>query len=265
MKQNTWRAYGRVILHAAEMALRTNLTDSFVLFGVLVQPIIIALMAFWMLGDKGGDIIIFMVIGSGMTGLWTTCLFVSGHAITEERWTGTLELIVSTPTPVAIIVIGKVLANVLMSLASIVLSYMLAILIFGYAPTIEQPLWFVTSIAVAILAYASFGILISPFFMLNPEIRRLQNGLEFPVYILSGFMFPIALLPFWTTPLSYLLSPYWAARALHAASSQWNGVGEMALSWGMMVGLSVIYLAVASVLFRRVLYRARVDATLGMQ
>jgi ABC-2 type transport system permease protein len=123
----------------------------------------------------------------------------------------------------------------------------------------------VTSIAVAILAYASFGILISPFFMLNPEIRRLQNGLEFPVYILSGFMFPIALLPFWTTPLSYLLSPYWAARALHAASSQWNGVGEMALSWGMMVGLSVIYLAVASVLFRRVLYRARVDATLGMQ
>lgn len=265
MKRTTWNAYFRVILHAAEMALRSNLTDSFVLFGILVQPIIIALMAFWMLGDKGGDIIIFMVIGSGMTGLWTTCLFVSGHAITEERWTGTLELIVSTPTPVSIIVIGKVLANVLMSLASIILSYALAIIIFGYAPTIAQPFWFAASIVVAVAAYASFGILISPFFMLNPEIRRLQNGLEFPVYILSGFMFPVALLPFWTTPFSYLLSPYWAARALHAATSQWNGVGELFLYWGAMAGLSAIYLTIARVLFRKVLYRARVNATLNMQ
>jgi len=132
-------------------------------------------------------------------------------------------------------------------------------------PTIEQPLWFAASIAVAIVAYASFGILISPFFMLNPEIRRLQNGLEFPVYILSGFMFPIALLPFWTTPFSYLLSPYWAARALHAASSKWTGVGEIALCWGIMIVLSVIYVSIALILFKRVLYRARVNATLNMQ
>ena len=50
----TWSAYLRVITHSAEMAFRSNMSDSFVLFGILVQPIIIALMAFWMLGDKGG-------------------------------------------------------------------------------------------------------------------------------------------------------------------------------------------------------------------
>jgi ABC-2 type transport system permease protein len=265
LRLKTLGAYWRVLLNAGEMALRSNFSDSFVLFGILVQPIIIALLAFWMLGDKGGDIVIFMIIGSGMTGLWTSCLFVSGHAISEERWTGTLELIVSTPTPVAVIVIGKVLSNVLMSLASIVLSYGLAVLIFGYVPTIQQPAWFAASVIMAILAYACFGIVISPFFMLNPEVRRLQNGLEFPVYILAGFMFPIAMLPFWTTPLSFVLSPYWAARALHASSSQWTGVGDMALSWTMMIVLSVIYLVIARVLFRRVLYRARVEATLNIQ
>lgn len=258
-------AYLRVMLHAAEMALRTNLTDAFVLFGILVQPIIIAMLAFWMLGDKGGDYIIYMVIGSGMTGLWSTCLFISGGAISHERWTGTLELIVSTPTPVWVIVVGKVLSNVLQSLASMVISYALALVVFGYTPTIEHPLLFALSLLLAVVTYSCFALLISPAFMLNPEVRRLSNGLEFPIYILGGFMFPIALLPFWTTPFSYLLSPYWAARALHAASSQWSGYGELALAWGMMLGLGVVYLLGARVLFRIMLHRARVNATLNMQ
>jgi len=261
----TLRDYGRVIFYAAEMALRSNLTDSFVLFGILVQPIIIALLAFWMLGDRGGEYIIFVVIGSGMTGLWTSCLFISGNSITQERWTGTLELMVSTPTPVSVIVIGKILSNVLQSLASMVLSYTLAIVIFGYVPTINQPVLFTISLLLTILSYACFGLLISPVFVLNPDVQRLQNGLEFPVYVLCGFMFPIALLPGWTTPLSYILSPYWAARALHATSSQWNGLGEVALSWAAMVALSLIYLMLSSLLFKRLLRRARLDATLNIQ
>jgi ABC-2 type transport system permease protein len=265
MSLNKIRAYLRVIVNAAEMAWRSNLTDSFILFGIFVQPVIIALLAFWMLGDKGGDIVIFMVIGSGMTGLWSTTLFVSGHSITEERWTGTLELVVSTPTPVWVIVVGKVLANVFQSLGSMLVSYALAMALFGYTPTIEKPGLFAVSLLFSILAYAAFGILLSPFFMLNPEIRRLQNGMEFPVYILSGFMFPIALLPFWTTPISYLLSPYWAARALHATSSGWTGYQEVALAWGLMAALSGIYLGIAAVLFKKILYRARRDATLNMQ
>jgi ABC-2 type transport system permease protein len=265
MNAKTAAAYWRVIVHAAEMAWRTNLTDSFILFGILVQPIIIALLAFWMLGDKGGDIVIFMIIGSGMTGLWSTTLFVSGGSITEERWTGTLELVVNTPTPVWVIVVGKVLANVFQSLGSMLVSYALAMIIFSYTPSIEKPGLFTVTLLVSVLAYACFGILLSPFFMLNPEIRRLQNGMEFPVYILSGFMFPIALLPFWTTPISYVLTPYWAARALHATSSGWTGFSEVALAWGMMVVLSLIYLGVSSVLFKKILFRARRDATLNMQ
>lgn len=257
--------YWRVIIDSAEMALRQNMVDAFVLFGVLVQPIIIALLAFWMLGDKGGDIIIFMVIGSGMTGLWSTCLFISGNSIGEERWTGTLELIVSTPTPVAVIIIGKVLANVFLSLASMVLSYTLAILLFGYLPVIQQPLLFALSLIFTVITYTCFALMIAPLFVMNPEVQRFQNGLEFPVYILAGFMFPIALLPFWTTPFSYIISPYWAARALHATSSSWNGMNEMLLCWGMMAALSIVYIAVASLLFRKLLDRARVDATLNME
>ena len=136
-----------------------------------------------------------------------------------ERWTGTLELLIGQPTPIQIIVFGKNLANVLQSLLSMVASYIFAALFFDFSLMITQPLMFGISLLFTVLAFVSFGLIIAPIFVLNPGVQQWQNAMEFPVYILSGFLFPIALLPGWSTPLSYLLTPYWAARALHGASS----------------------------------------------
>jgi ABC-2 type transport system permease protein len=265
MTMRTIRLYGRAMFLAFEMTLRQNFTDMFVLFGIFVQPLIIALLAFWMLQERGGDYIIFVVVGSGMTGLWTTVLFSSGGNITRERWTGTLELLVGAPAPIQVIIFGKNLADVLQSLGSMLLSYTLAIFIFGQIPKIEQPGLFAVSLIIAVISYVCFGLIVSPVFVMNPNVQRIQNGLEFPIYILSGFLFPIALLPNWTTPLSYILAPYWAARALHATSSGGADFREIALSWGMMILFSLIYLVAASKLFKTLLYKARVEATLIRQ
>lgn len=258
------RHHLRVVIIAAEMALRSNLTDGFVIFGIVIQPMIIALLAFWMLRDQEPDAIIYIVIGSGMTGLWAMTLFIGGKAISGERWTGTLELLVATPAPLHIVVIGKTLANVLQSLLAMVATYALAGVVFGSLPHIVRPGWFVISLLFAIIAYISFALIISPLFVLNPQVQRLQNGLEFPVYILSGFLFPIALLPGWTTPLSYVLPPYWAARALHGASSG-GALSDIIFSIGMMILFIVIYGLITARLFQRILYKARVEATLVRQ
>jgi len=265
MNLRTIRLYARAMFLSFEMTLRQNFTDMFVLFGIFVQPLIIALLAFWMLQERGGDYIIFVVVGSGMTGLWTTVLFSSGNNITRERWTGTLELLVGAPVPIQVIIFGKNLADVLQSLGSMLLSYTLAIFIFGQIPKIKQPELFVVSLMIAVVSYVCFGLIVSPVFVMNPNVQRLQNGLEFPIYILSGFLFPIALLPGWTTPLSYILAPYWAARALHATSSGGVDFEEIALSWGMMILFSLVYLVASGKLFQTLLYKARVEATLLRQ
>ncbi|MEW5873072.1 MAG: ABC transporter permease [Chloroflexota bacterium] len=260
------RLYGRVVWNAFEMTLRANLIDSWVLFGILVQPLMVAVLAFWMLQGRGGEYVIFVVIGSGMTGLWTSLLFISGNSITEERWTGTLELLVGAPTPISLVVFGKILANTVQSLLSMIACYSLAIVVFGYTPEIAQPGPFFASLGLAVLSYVCFGLIVSPVFVINPDVQRLQNGLEFPVYILCGFLFPIALLPGWTTPLSYLLTPYWAAQALHITSGGGQaGAPGLWLCWGMMALVSAVYLLASRWLFRRLLFRARERATLSMQ
>ncbi len=259
------RQNARIVAVTFEMTLRQTATDAFIIFAVLIQPLIIALLALWMLKDKPGNYGIFVVVGSAMTGLWSSLLFISGNSITVERWSGTLETIVGMPTHLSVIVFGKNLANVMQSLVSMVASYIIAALLFGYDLRVDQPLLFAVSILFTVISFVCFGLLIAPVFIVNPAVQSFQNALEFPVYILAGFLFPIALLPGWTTPLSYLLAPYWAARALHATSGGGGDFSEIALCWGMMLILGVIYLVISRVLFRIMLHKARVDATLGME
>jgi ABC-2 type transport system permease protein len=254
----------RTIWMVAEMSLRQMVMDGFIIFTVVVQPLLIAILGLWMLGDKGSQYIMYVVIGSGMTGLWSSLLFIGGNSINIERWSGTLETLVGVPTPLTVIVLGKNVANVLQSLASMVAAYLLAALLFRYQLQITQPILFAISLLLTLVAFTSFALVIAPIFVMNPGVQALQNAMEFPVYILCGFLFPIALLPGWTTPLSYILPPYWAARALHGTSSVMAPFSEVALCWAMMLLFSVIDLFIASRLFKKMLIKARIDATLDV-
>jgi ABC-2 type transport system permease protein len=260
-----WVAYSRAALTAFEMSLRQNIMDGFIIFTVLIQPLLIALLALWMLRAESGDQAIFVVVGSGMTGLWSSLLFISGNSITGERWSGTLEILVGQPTPLPVIVFGKNLAHVTQSLGSMIIAFLLSSVFFSFHLEVQQPLLFVLSILLTVIAFVSFGLIIAPVFIMNPGVQGWQNAMEFPVYILSGFLFPIALLPDWTTPFSYILSPYWAARALHGATTPGGTASDILFSLAMLVLFSLIYLLISSYLFRKMLMKTREDATLGFQ
>jgi ABC-2 type transport system permease protein len=257
--------YWRTVLIVAEMTVRQQLMDAFIIFTVLLQPIMIAVLALWMLKDKGPEYAVFVVVGSGLTGLWSSLLFISGNSIGAERWTGTLESLVAVPTPFEVIVFGKNLANVTQSTLSMLLGYMIAAWLFGYHMSISQPLNFVITLLLSVFAFICFGLVIAPIFVMNPGVRAWQNAMEFPVYVLCGFLFPIALLPGWTTPFSYLLPPYWAAVALHGTSSTNIAWGQLLFTWGMMLLFSGIDLLIASWLFKVMIRKARADATLGVE
>jgi ABC-2 type transport system permease protein len=257
--------YWRTVLTVAEVTLRHQMNDSFILFAILVQPLIIAVLALFMLKDTAQNAAMFVVVGSGLTGLWSSLLFISGNSINAERWQGTLESLVGVPTPFDVIVFGKNLANVAQSLLSMIAAYLLAALFFGYSLHMDQPLLFFVSLMLSVFAFISFGLIIAPIFVMYREVQQWQNAMEYPVYILAGFLFQVLLLPGWTTPISYLLPPYWAAIALHGTSTANAPIQQTLFAWAMMIVSSIIDLFIASRLFKFMLYKARVDATLDVQ
>jgi ABC-2 type transport system permease protein len=255
----------RVVWTVFYLYLKQISVDSFVIFTIIVQPLIVALLAIYMLRETEGFQAIYVIVGSALTGLWSGTLFFSSFNIEFERWTGNLENIVGSPTHLATVIIGKTLANTTMSLASMLLGYSMASLVFGFRLTIAYPVLFVVSVLLTVLALISLGLVIAPLMSTNPGATVWANALEFPMYILGGFLFPVLLLPAWTTPISYVLSPYWAARALHAASSGETPVSQIYLSWALLVAFSVAYWFISAWLFRVLLRRAREEATLGLQ
>jgi ABC-2 type transport system permease protein len=254
----------RVIRTTFELDLKQQAVDLFMIFGVVIQPLLIAIMAIYMLLERDVSRGIYVVVGSGMTGLWTSLLFRGTFNINAERFMGTLEGIVASPSALATVVIGKTLASVTLSLLSMFFSYGLASLVFRFPLTVAQPVPFLLSLLATLLAFISFGLLISPLMAVNLSLSGWVNALEYPMYILGGFLFPILLLPGWSNPLSYVLAPYWAARVLHDTSSGVATPADILLSWAMMLLLGGIYIAASYRLFKVVLHRARVDATLSL-
>jgi ABC-2 type transport system permease protein len=138
-------------------------------------------------------------------------------------------------------------------------------LLFDFRLTVAHPLLFFLSLLLTVLALISLGLVIAPLMSTNPGATVWANALEFPMYILGGFLFPVLLLPAWTTPLSYILAPFWAARALHATSSGGVPLSQVFVSWGLLIAFSVAYWFISAWLFRVLLRRAREEATLGLQ
>jgi ABC-2 type transport system permease protein len=255
----------RVVWTISYLHLKQVAVNSLFILAVVVQPLIIALLAIYLLRDTEGFQAIYVIVGSAVAGLWTGTLSSSSYDMVIERRVGMLESVVGSPTHLATVILGKMLANTTMSLSSMLFSYPLAAFLFGYGLTIAHPPLFLISLLLAVLALVSLGMVIAPFMAMNVGAVVWVSTLEWPVYILGGFLFPIALLPGWTTPLSYLLAPYWAARALHATSSGGVELGEVFVSWGMLLGSVVVYGFISAWLFRVLLRRAREEATLGAQ
>ncbi len=255
----------RVAWSAGTFHLKQVAVDEFVLFNIALQPLFIALLAIYMLRETPGFQAIYVLVGSAMTGLWTGTLFFNTNSILAERWVGSLEYIVGSVTHLATVVLGKSIVNVLLSLTSMLFCYPLAAFVFGFPLTIADPIGFAVSIGLTVLALVSLGMLIAPLMALRPGSEIWLNVLEFPMYIVGGFLFPVALLPAWTTPISFALAPYWAARALHATSSGGAPGEEVILSWGMLIASSVLYWFLSAWLFRVVLRQTLIEASLSRQ
>ncbi len=255
----------RVVWTVFRLQLKQLAVDDFFTFSIVVQPLFVALLAIYMLRDSPGFQAVYVIVGSEMTGLWSGTLMTSSNGILVERWSGTLESIIASPTHIRTVVIGRSLASVTLSLASMLFSYPLAAFVFGYSLTISDPLFFVVSLVLMLVALLSLGMILTPLMAIRPGSEVWINALEFPMYIVGGFMFPVTLLPAWTTPFSYALAPYWAARALHASSTGGLSPSDVFASWAFLIILCVAYWLLSGWLFRIVLRRAREEATLGLQ
>lgn len=257
------RSLVRAAWRAFLTSMRLRVVNPWAYLNWLVFPLIFAAVGLFVLTSTGYTRVAYGVLGGGIIGFWGIAYLDGGNSIQDERWQGTLEQIFAVPTPLFVIVIGKILGSLLMGLLSFIPTVALAYFGFHAALPGIDPLRFAISLAVLTFSFFVISVALTPLFAVWRTAFTVLNGLELGVYGLCGFMFPISQLPGWLQPVSYVLSPTWATRALYAAASPTRG-SDITTDWLIALGLSLAYLVASIFLYRFVEIRARVTGELAL-
>ena len=257
----TPRRVGRAIARCWVIQLKSLTRSGFFVLVTILQPIIFASIAFFMFRAGGqAPTLLYAALGAGLMGIWSSTLFGSGGIIQWERWQGTLELLVAAPLPFVVVLFPATLATSSLGVYSIAATLAWGKLFFGIPLELAHPLLFAVAIPVTVLGLGLMGLVLASTFILYRNANALSNLLEYPVWLATGLLVPLSLLPDWVSPIAYVLAPTWGVRAIRESALG----GDPLFAIGMTAVLAVAYLVVGTVSIRHFERQARERAALTL-
>ncbi|HEV8603403.1 MAG TPA: ABC transporter permease [Gaiellaceae bacterium] len=229
--------------------------------GQVIYPLFFATVAFFVF--RAGDsprTLLYASLGAAVMGMWSATSTTAGAAMQRERWTGTLEVLVGTPPHFALILLPITIAMATIGIYSLVATLLWGWLLFGINLTIVHPLLFVASVPVTVLSFGSLGFLFAVCFVRFRAAWALGNMFEYPVWLVCGFLVPLALFPDWVRPISWALAPTWGMKAIRESALGGSPFGDL----GMCFALGAAYVLLGIFATERVLRAARERAALSL-
>jgi ABC-2 type transport system permease protein len=241
-----------------------TMSNFFVLISIL-QPLIFATIAFymWKAGARPGTLL-YVALGAGLMGVWSSTLFGSGGAIQWQRWQGTLELLIAAPPRFLLTLTPLTIATATLGLYSIVATLFWGWVLFDVPLSVEHPVLFALAIPAAVMGLGMLGLVMASTFVLYRHANAFSNLLEYPVWLVTGLLVPVSLLPGFVEPLSWVLAPTWGVEAIRAAAGVAEGGGGPGFPILMCAVLTVAYFAIGAVTLQNFERLARQRATLAL-
>ncbi|HYM67265.1 MAG TPA: ABC transporter permease [Patescibacteria group bacterium] len=259
------RSLVRAAYSSFRVSLRLRVVSPWAYLNWLLFPAIFTAVGLFVLNRPGaaGSHLVYGILGGGLIGYWGVAYLDGGNGIQDERWNGTLEQIFAVPTPLWVILLGKVLGSLLFGIFSFIPTMALAYV--GFHAVLPQldAARFAVSLGVLTFTFMAIALTLTPLFALWRWAFSMLNGFELGVYVLCGFMFPVTVLASWAQGVGAALAPTWATRALYASTTA-EGPHDFAAWWLAAVALSLVYLVLAFFLYAMVERRARVSGELAL-
>ena len=232
------------------------------LVAAMVRPLI------WLLVIGGGfaafagvDYQRFLVPGVlGMTLLFGAMLAALGTVYDKES--GVMRMMLVAPLPRAWIVVAKLLAAAATALVQALL-LLLVLAILGYAGGDTRWALLAVALAATSLGCAGIGVLTASFSRTLENFAGIMNFVIFPVFFLSGSLYPVRELPtllYWAATLNpYTYGVDFLKHAMQAGADY-----PLALDLAVLAAATVASTAVASWRFsRESAYEPMIRAALG--
>jgi ABC-2 type transport system permease protein len=205
--------------------------------------------------DAPEEYIGFVVMGGAMTAFWINILWSMSSQLYWEKENGNLALYILSPTSLIAILLGMASGGMLATTVRAVVILIAGSLIF-HVQYVLVSFWslFAVFTLTMIALYGMGMMLASLFLLLNREAWHLANLAQEPIFLVSGFYFPINAFSFWVAvgasiiPLTLGMD---AIRQLIFPSGALLGFLSVHLEIIILSALSVFYIIAAFYMLRR--------------
>ncbi|MGZ5521131.1 MAG: ABC transporter permease [Halobacteriota archaeon] len=168
-----------------------------------------------------------------------------------EKRAGTYERLLSFPVTINTLILGDVVAGMLYGIVINVIILAVGTAAFGYAVSATGVVLMGVSLVLGAFCFSALGVLLASPASTNPgDVMMLSSLVRFPLIFISGIFVPIASLQgiarvaVYCSPITYLVAGFDLSLLGSAAI-------PIGLTWAALIGFSVVFVVLASVLHRR--------------
>ena len=139
----------------------------------------------------------FVVLGGAMTAYWLNVLWSMAAQFYWEKETGNLELYIIAPTSLMAILLGMAIGGMVATTVRALAVIALGLLIFRVQVSIVSVPQLLGVFLLTLVALYGLGMLFSSLFLrYGRQASHLSNLLQEPIFLVSGFYFPVRALGF---------------------------------------------------------------------
>ncbi len=203
----------------------------------------------------------FVLIGVAFNAYFSVGLTGFARAIRSAQNTGTLEAMIMTPAPLSVMVVGSALWSYAFTTFRIAIYLGLGMLLGIRFAGANLPAAALT-ITLAIIAFASIGILSAGIIMVIKRGDPVTTFLSYFTLLLGGIYYPIEVLPGWLQTIAKLLPVTYALDAMRLALLKGAGWGELRTDLVVLALFCLVLLPISLLSFRLAVNKARTDGSL---
>lgn len=152
------------------------------------------------------DYVGFAVLGGTMTAFWMNVMWSMSAQLYWEKEQGNLELYVASPGPLMAILVGMSVGGLIMAGTRAITVIVICSLAFNVSYQIASvPLLIVTFFVTMAALYGMGMLFASVFLATGREAWHMVNLLQEPVYLFSGFYFPVRSMGYWAATAASII------------------------------------------------------------
>jgi ABC-2 type transport system permease protein len=148
----------------------------------------------------------FVVVGGAMTAFWLNILWSMSSQLYWEKEQGNLALYIMAPNTMMAILLGMALGGMLMTALRAGAILVLGSILFNVQFQVASFAQLFTVFLLTMVALYGMGMMsASLFLLLSREAWHLANLAQEPIYLVSGFYFPIKSFSFWVAAAASII------------------------------------------------------------